>query len=369
MRIAILTSSRADFGIYLPLIKAMKADPFFKVEIIAFGTHLSFFHGHTIDQIQDEGFEANYRIETVLAGDSPSAIATSVGLTSIKFAEFWNIHQSDFDIVFCLGDRYEMFGAVTSGVPFQVTFAHLHGGEETQGAIDNVYRNSITQACKYHFVSCEAHAQRVSELIRSSQNVYNVGSLSIDNVQSLMLYSTREFLIKFGMDLSKPTILVTVHPETVAYEINNQIAVETANALLSLNAFQVLITLPNADTNGSIIRNRFLKLPDESSGRIMCFENLGSKGYFSAMKHCSFLLGNTSSGIIEAASFSKCVINLGNRQLGRQQNGNIINSPFDTISILEIVNKIKHSLNFNGDNIYYKSNVAHNICSILKGLA
>ncbi len=367
-RIAILTSSRADYGIYLPLLKALKVDPFFELRIIAFGTHLSPFHGYTINQILNDGFEVSYQIESMLTGDSPNAISTAMALTAMKFADFWKDHQHDFDLVFCLGDRYEMFAAITAGIPFNIPFAHLHGGEKTLGAIDNIFRHAITLASKYHFVSCEEHGERVAELVESKDNVFDIGALSLDNLNSLPLLSKEDFNSKFGVDLNLPIILVTVHPETVTPEKNQIYVVELADTLLTLKNYQVIVTLPNADTNGTLIRKRILQLPVESFNRILCFENLGSQGYFTAMKYCSFLLGNTSSGIIEAASFGKYVINLGNRQQGRKQSSNCFNVPFNKELILQTVAKIQDSPAYTGTNIYYKGNAAQNICSILKKL-
>lgn len=365
-RIAILTSSRADYGIYLPLLKVMKQDPYFDLEIIAFGTHLSPFHGYTLNQIISDGFEVSHQIESMLAGDTPNAISTAMALTTLKFADFWKDHQYHFDLVFCLGDRYEMFAAVTAGIPFNIPFAHLHGGEKTLGAIDNIFRHTITLASRYHFVSCEEHANRVSELIESDKNVFNVGSLSLDNLKTLPILSKEEFFSHFGVDLNKPTILLTVHPETLSPVENAAHADELGKTLLELENYQVLITLPNADTNGSVIRRRFLQLPDESNQRISCHENLGPQGYFTAMKYCAFLLGNTSSGIIEAASFHKWVINLGNRQEGRQQSNNTINIPFKQERILEKINIIEQYPAYTGTNVYFQVNVANNILTILK---
>lgn len=367
-RIAILTSSRADYGIYLPLLKALKADSLFDVKIIAFGTHLSPYHGYTLQQIVNDGFEPAYQIESMVVGDSSGAISTSMALTSMKFAEFWKNHQNDFDIVFCLGDRYEMFAAVAAGIPFNINFAHLHGGEKTLGAIDNVFRHAITLASKYHFVSCKEHGLRVTELIESNENIFNVGALSLSNISTLNLLSKDEFMSKFGMDLNTPTILLTLHPETIHPEKNKVYVEDLANALLELKSYQVLITLPNADTSNQVIRDRFLSLLNETENRIRCYESLGSQGYFTAMKYCTFLLGNTSSGIIEAASFGKWVINLGDRQKGRKQSQNIINIPFSKTDILRSVREIEENPDFKGENIYFKENAPQKIISILKEL-
>lgn len=368
-RIAILTSSRADYGIYLPLLKVLKEDSFFDLQIIAFGTHLSPFHGYTINQILNDGFEVSYQIESMLTGDSPNAISTAMALTSLKFADFWKDHQQNFDLVFCLGDRYEMFAAVIAGIPFNIPFAHLHGGEKTLGAIDNIFRHAITLASKYHFVSCKEHGERVAELTESKDNIFEIGALSLDNLTSLTLLSKEDFYIKFGVDLDEQTILVTVHPETVTPEMNGIYVEELTTTLLELKNYQVIITLPNADTSGFIIRNRLLKLPEQSGNRILCFENLGSQGYFTVLKFCTFLLGNTSSGIIEAASFGKYVVNLGNRQEGRKQSLNCYDVPFDRTMIVQSVAEIENKPVYSGENIYFKGNAAKNICSILKKIS
>jgi GDP/UDP-N,N'-diacetylbacillosamine 2-epimerase (hydrolysing) len=366
MRIGVLTSSRADYGIYLPLLKALSLDDFFTLEIIAFGTHLSKRHGYTVDYILKDEFNVKYQIETTPEGDTAFDISHSMAITSNKFAYFWKDNKNNFDIVFCLGDRYEMFSAVSASIPFNIKLAHLHGGETTLGAIDNFFRHSITLASRLHFVSCRAHRDRVAKLTESEDNIFDVGSLSLDNIKSLVYLSINEFFDRFKVDLSFPTILLTVHPETVSPEKNTRYVDELVKSLLALKSYQVLITLPNADTSSSIIRNRFLQLPEETDSRISCHENLGTQGYFTAMKFCLFLLGNTSSGIIEAASLQKWVINLGDRQKGRQQSNNVINSPFEHQSIIAAVKQIEQNWVYGGENIYFKGNAAQTICSVIK---
>lgn len=367
MRIAILTSSRADYGIYLPLIKKLKGDPFFDLNIIAFGTHLSPFHGETIKQIQNDGLEVKYKIESMLLTDSPEAIATAVGLTTIKFADFWRKYKSEFDLVFCLGDRYEMFAAVTAGIPFNIPFAHLHGGETTLGAIDNVYRHAITLASKYHFVSTQAYAERVADIIGNEENISVVGALSLDNLTSLQMLSIDEFKEKWGLDLSKNTILCTFHPETISYQANEQHAEELIKVIDMLKeTYQILITMPNADTAGNVIRNAFVTNYNTDS-KVFLIENLGTKSYFTAMKYCSFLLGNTSSGIIEAASFGKYVINLGDRQKGRAAGKNVIHTEIESSVMIDAMSKIP-SISYDAENIYWNGGAADKIIEIIKAV-
>src|ERR1044071_7587685 len=172
MRIGILTSSRADFGIYLPLLREMQRQSWIDFKIIAFGTHLSRFHGYSIQQIEEAGFEVSYTIESMLLSDSPESISTAMGLTMIHFSSFWKDHAAEFDLVFCLGDRYEMFAAVMAGVPMHIRFAHLHGGEKTLGATDNVFRHSITQAASIHFAATEQYADRIRQLLDEPKDIF-----------------------------------------------------------------------------------------------------------------------------------------------------------------------------------------------------
>jgi len=365
MKIGVLTSSRADFGIYLPLLKELAKDSFFEIKIIAFGTHLSTFHGETVNDIRAQGFEIDYNIESMLLTDSTESISTAIGLTSIKFASFWNINSRQFDLVFCLGDRYEMYASVIAGIPFQIPFAHIHGGETTLGAIDNFFRHSITLASKYHFVATKHFADKVTQLIGSNTNVFHVGALSLDNLSSIKKLTIEEFRHKWGIDLSKKTILVTFHPETIALDNNRQYINEIIAAIITLNEYQFLITMPNADTAGSLIRNALID-NFKNIGRVSLIENLGSQSYFTAMYYCSLLLGNTSSGIIEAASCNKYVVNLGDRQKGRLTGDNVIHTPVNKDKIIRAVKFIEMKDDYIGDNIYYKEGAAIQIVKEIK---
>jgi len=368
MRIGVLTSSRADFGIYLPLLRRLRDDHFFELQIIAFGTHLSTFHGETIRQITDKGFEVKHKIESMLLSDSAESISTAIGLTTIKFASFWAQYAADFDLVFCLGDRYEMFAAVTAGIPFNIPFAHLHGGETTLGAIDNVFRHAITLASQYHFVATAHYANRVGSIINSHEHIYQIGALSLENITDMNLLSITEFQRTWGIDLSIKTILTTFHPETVNADQNAYYANELVSVIENNKDYQLLITMPNADTAGSTVRNILI---DRLKGndKVFLIENLGSQSYFTAMKYCSFLMGNTSSGIIEAASFGKYVINLGDRQKGRAFGDNVFNVPLIKEHIQRAIEKIKINKPYEGGNIYYKENSANELIKILKKLA
>lgn len=365
--IGILTSSRADFGIYLPLLNEIQKNRELGLGIIAFGTHLSPYHGMTIDYIESQGFEVDYKINSMLLHDDENAISSSVSLTMMKFAEFWKTNGDTFDIVFCLGDRFEMFGAVYAGVPFGIKFAHIHGGETTLGAIDNTYRHAISLASHLHFVSTKEYKDRVWELTKSD-NIYVSGSLSLHNLDNIELLSVSEMKEKFSIDFSEPTVLVTVHPETIESKWNKKYANVCVEVFKDISAkYQVVITMPNADTKGSLYRIKFMELEKSSKGKIVLVENFGTEGYFSAMKLSKFLIGNTSSGIIEAATFNKYVINLGDRQKGRGRSNNVIDCPFELEAILGAVDILESKgSTFIGENIYYREHGLEKIVELVR---
>jgi GDP/UDP-N,N'-diacetylbacillosamine 2-epimerase (hydrolysing) len=365
MKVAVLTSSRADYGIYLPLLKKMEKDSFFELQLIVFGTHLSYFHGHTIDNIIEDGFHISERLETLILGDSETAIANAIGNTITRFSSLWEKVIQDIDVVITLGDRYEMFAAVAASIPFNIPIAHIHGGETTLGAIDNKFRHAITIMSSIHFASTKLYCEKISQLIGSTNNIYNVGALSLDNLLGIKLMTKDFFKAKFNIDLSKPTVLTTFHPETVSIDRNREYAETLVNVFESLSkCFQIVITMPNADTMGNIIRAAFLELSEKNS-EVICVENFGMLGYFSCMEHCSFLLGNTSSGIIEAASLGCYVINVGDRQKGRVKSNNVIDTKVDFNEILGAVTEI-NGKSYEGNNIYHLGNSSDIIVDVLK---
>lgn len=365
MKIGVLTSSRADYSIYFPLLKALQQDPFFSLFIIAFGTHVSDKFGYTLNKITEDGFSVSDVIKTLPEDDTPSEIARSMGGTMTEFSNIWR--KTKFDVVFCLGDRYEMFAACASTVPFNLKLAHIHGGEQTLGAIDDAFRHAITHMAFYHFTAAEPYRERVVRLKESEKNVYNVGSLSIDNLKKLHLLTIPELKEQFKIDLSKPSILITFHPETVSFEKNKIYTSEIISALREVENYQFIITMPNADTMGSLVRtelNKFIASTPQAVG----IESFGTLGYLSCMKHCSFMLGNTSSGFIEASSFPKYVVNLGNRQEGRIVTPNIRNTAIKKENIIKAINDFQHINLPDTIDIYGNGKTAENIVSILKAI-
>ena len=364
MRLGVLTSSRADYGIYLPLLQKLKSDSFFDLEIIAFGTHLSKLNGFTLQEIEKDVYKTIHTISTLITNDDEQSIATSYGLTALKFADFWG--NNHYDMVVCLGDRFEMNAAVQAGIPFGLKFIHLYGGDTTLGAIDNIYRHQITLASYLHFTSLDSHKNKISNLTNTNSNVYSVGSISLDNIVSFKPIDKTKFFLKFEIP-DREYALVTFHPETIAIAENKNYAKEMKKALKELSLLlNLVVTMPNADTLGSEYRMQLEQLKIETPNRVILIENFGKENYFSAMFYSRILIGNTSSGIVEAASFGKYVINVGDRQKGRGQSENVLNSSFIST---DIVLKTKKALRlglFVGENIYFKQGAADTIIKILK---
>ena len=340
MRIALLTSSRADFGIQLPLLRAIHSDASFQLSVIAFGSHLDQRFGATISEVRREFSGRIVELPPVLDADGPADISMAMGRTMEQFAKVWN--EGSMGMIIALGDRYEMFAAVAASLPFGIPVAHLHGGETTMGAIDNALRHSITHMSHLHFTGAEPYRQRVVQLLGHQRGVHVTGALSLDNLRTTALLSIPEVKERFGVDLSIATALVTFHPETVALQDMDAQWREFSKALLVIGErYQLLVTLPNADTKGLQLRTKwteFLRIAPKT----IAVDSLGALGYLSCMKHATFLLGNSSSGYVEAAYFPKPVIDVGERQTGRIVTPNILRCPIVAGAILNAVARIEN---------------------------
>ena len=364
MKIGVLTSSRADYGIYKPLLDDLKNDNFFQLEIISFGTHLSLEYGYTVSDIIRDDYNVIHKVCKLGNDDSPKGIGQSYGTTLLKFSEFWN--KNKFDIVLCLGDRFEMSAAVQASIPFNISLAHIHGGETTLGAIDNIYRHQISLASKYHLVSTELNKNKLIKLTGTKKNIHYVGSLSLSEIENFKPLNKNILFSNFKIE-DAPFVLVTFHPETIAVEKNNKFSIEMRKALEYLsNSINIVITMPNADTLGSVYRDQLLILKESQPTKIYLVENFGKENYFSAMHYSEFLIGNTSSGIIEAASFGKYVLNVGDRQKGRSQSKNTFNAIFTKNDIVKNALQIFNLGTYKKENIYYKKNSSKLIIQILK---
>jgi GDP/UDP-N,N'-diacetylbacillosamine 2-epimerase (hydrolysing) len=366
MIIGFITTSRADFGIYIPLLNRIKNAEQHDYRIFAGGMHTSEKFGNSHRLIEEAGFQVHEKPTTLVDDDSPKGIGLSMAKTTQAYAKVWAKHGDSLDVVFALGDRFEMFAAASSIVPFNIPMAHLHGGETTLGSTDNKFRHAITAIADCHFTSHASHSARVVNILGDDKNVYNVGALAIEYMQNFESYTAEEFDSLFQFDLNTPFILTTYHPDT--RNLGNEEKIRSLTQALHAISFPVLCTLPNADREGMLVREALVKYEREYPDKIKCFENLGQKGYMTAMKHCKFMLGNTSSGIIEAATFDKVVIDVGDRQKGRLAGENVIHVGHEAEDILKGVEKIETMPEKQYVNPYGDGNTSQKILDILEEL-
>ncbi|MCH8902742.1 MAG: UDP-N-acetylglucosamine 2-epimerase (hydrolyzing) [Bacteroidetes bacterium] len=367
MNIGFITTSRADFGIYLPLLKQIEESDKHNYFLFAGGMHMSERFGSSYKLIEEAGFTIAEKVISFENDDLPVDISVNMGKTLTGYSKIWNNYSNKLDLVFAMGDRYEMFAAAASIVPFNIPLAHLHGGESTPAAIDNKFRHALTSLASIHFTSHEIHAQKVKEITGSDENIHVVGAPGIDNLVNMDLYSSKEFESQFKFNLDQPFVLCTFHPETLNFGSNKEYAEELVGALQEIEE-NILCTLPNADTAGLTIREVLLNFEKQNEQKIKCVENLGQAGYLTAMKNAELLVGNTSSGIIEAASFNKPVVNVGNRQMGRLAGDNVIHVNNKKKEILDGIVKAKNLIGRNFENPYGNGNAASKILAILDEL-
>jgi UDP-hydrolysing UDP-N-acetyl-D-glucosamine 2-epimerase len=329
--VAVVTVGRSDYGIYLPVLRAIEAAPDLDLHLIVSGTHLSPEFGLTISQIAHDGFEIGDRVEMLLSSDSPEGIGKSIGLGVIGFAQAYAQRRPDLVIV--LGDRFEMHAAALAALPFCLPVAHVHGGELSEGAMDDALRHSMTKLSHLHFVSTEEYARRVAQLGEEPWRITVTGAPALDNLRSISLMSPAELLSTFGIAVVPPPLLVTFHPVTLEYD---KVASQAAELMRALDeaGLPVLFTQPNADPGG----RRVSELIDDyvqAHSNAQRVDNLGTRGYFSVMALAAAMVGNSSSGLIEAPSLGLPVVNVGNRQSGRVKGTNVIDVGDTQAEVLE----------------------------------
>ncbi|MBN1859353.1 UDP-N-acetylglucosamine 2-epimerase (hydrolyzing) [Candidatus Bipolaricaulota bacterium] len=318
--IGVVTTSRADYGIYLPILREIVACPDLQLHLIVSGMHLSPEFGLTVRNIEADGFAVSDRVEMLLSSDSPEGVAKGMGMGLIGFSQIFA--RSRPDILLVLGDRFEMHSAALAALPFKIPVGHIHGGELTEGAIDDALRHSMTKLSHLHFVSTEEYAQRIIQMGEEPWRVVVTGAPSLDNLATVEFLDREELSRRTGVPVEDAFLLVTFHPATMEFEHATEQAVELAAALEAAR-MPVLITMPNADTGGRAVRDVFRSWAARS-GLVKLVENLGTQAYFSAMHHAAAMVGNSSSGIVEATSFGLPVVNVGSRQIGRVRGRNVI---------------------------------------------
>lgn len=329
--IGVVTVARSDYGHYLPLLHRIVERDDLRLHLIAAAAHLSPEFGSTVDLIAGDGFEVGARVEMLRSSDTPEGIAASIGLGVRGFAESYARTRPDLLVV--LGDRFEMHAAALAALPFTIPVAHIHGGELTQGAIDDALRHSLTKLSHLHFVATEEYGRRVIQLGEEPWRVLVTGALALENVRGIPRLERAELEAAVGLPLDEPTLLVTFHPVTLEF---GDAEWQTAELLSALEAAgrPVVFTAPNADTGGRALRGLVQDFV-QSSDRAVLVENLGTPAYFSLLSVVAAMVGNSSSGIIEAPSFGLPVVNVGTRQDGRVRAANVIDVGYRREQVLE----------------------------------
>lgn len=314
-KVCLVTGSRAEYGLLRPLIDELLSEESLTLQLLVTGSHLSPEFGLTFQEIEGDGYSIDEKVEVIMSSDSPVGICKSMGLGLISISEAYVRLRPDLVIV--LGDRYEIFSAVSAAHISRIPVAHLHGGEITEGAFDDALRHSITKMSCFHFTSTEVYRKRVIQLGESPDRVFNVGAIGLDNIMQLKLLSKTGFEAETGLKLNRRNLLCTFHPTTLEKGTSVQQITSLLNVLEHLEETSFIITKTNADTEGRIINQLIDEFEKKNVNRCKVFENMGGLRYLSAMQYVDAVIGNSSSGIIEASSFGIGTVNIGNRQKGR----------------------------------------------------
>lgn len=309
-KISVFTATRAEYHLLYRLLKRIVNDIELELDLIVSGTHLSFDYGHTVDTIIADGFDVNDRIETI---NSDITIDEIIAKTMVECGKHFRKISPDLLIV--LGDRYELMGVVIAAANAQIPIAHIHGGETTFGAIDEAVRHAVTKFSYLHFTGCEQYRRRVIQLGENPHRVFNCGTLGVENIIHEKLMTKKELEDDLSFDLTNYA-LVTFHPVTLERESAQEQINELVNALTEFKEMNYIITKANADYGGNVINNELERLT-KNNPRVKLISSLGLVRYLSALKYCRMVIGNSSSGILEAPSFEIPTVNIGDRQAGR----------------------------------------------------
>lgn len=336
-KICVVTGTRAEYGLLRWVMDGIRETPGLELMIIATGMHLSPEFGLTYREIENDGFRIDRKVEMLLSSDTPAGLAKSMGLGLIGFGDA--LEQLKPDLTLVLGDRFEIFSAVAAALVARIPVAHLHGGEATEGLIDESIRHSITKMSHLHFVAAEEYRQRVIQLGENPERVFLVGGLGIDNINKLPLLDRAALEASIGFKFRPRNLLVTYHPVTLDTGTSRQQMEELLAALEGLNDTNIIFTMPNADTDGRIlfkmIENFVAHHPNSRA-----YTSLGQTRYLSCIRQVDGVVGNSSSGLTEAPSFGKGTINIGDRQQGRLRAESVIDCKADRASISDALKRL-----------------------------
>lgn len=330
-KVCVVTGTRAEYGLLYWILSRIRDTEGLELQIIATGMHLAPEFGFTYREIEADGFSIDARVEMLLSSDTAPGVAKSVGIGTIGFADAF-VRLAP-DVVLVLGDRFEIFAAVQAAFIAGICVAHISGGEVTEGAIDDGFRHCITKMARYHFAATESYRQRIIQLGEAADTVFNVGDPALDNIKRLKLLDREAVSARTGVSQERGYFLVTFHPTTTGDSAPTRELRELLDALDEHSDYDVLLTKANADANGRALNAMIDAYAAARPQRVKAASSLGRLLYLSAMRHCAAVVGNSSSGIIEAPAMHVPTINIGSRQRGRLRAESIIDCPDEKTAI------------------------------------
>jgi len=335
-KICVVTGTRAEYGLLSNLMNEIRKDSHLDLQIVVTGMHLSSEFGLTYKLIEEDGFIINEKIEMLLSSDTPTGVAKSMGLATIGFTDAFDRLKPD--IIVILGDRYEMLAVAQVALIMRIPIAHISGGEVTEGVIDDSIRHSITKMSHIHFTANKEYRSRVIQLGEQPDKVFDVGDPGVENIKRIIYLSKNELKKYFGFNLDK-FFLITFHPSTLETNTAEIQIKSLLSALEKYPDYQLIFTKSNADTDGRIINDLIDEYVALNSDRAKAYFSLGQLRYLSTLKICNAVIGNSSSGIVEAPVFSIPTINIGDRQKGRLKSNSIIDCGVTEQEIIDAINK------------------------------
>lgn len=336
-KICVVTGTRAEYGLLYWLMKEIQQDNELELQLIVTGMHLSPEFGLTYKEIEKE-FKIDKKIEMLLSSDTSVGISKSMGLAQISFSEAYEELKPDILVV--LGDRYEIFSAASAAMIAKIPVAHLHGGETTEGAFDESIRHSITKMSHLHFTAADEYKNRVIQLGEHPSRVFNVGGMGIENIKRLNLLTKDEFEKSIDFKLNKKNILVTFHSVTLENSTAKEQFQELLDAIDELEETNIIFTKANSDTDGRVINQMIDEYVSKHTHKSIGFISLGQLRYLSALQFVDAVVGNSSSGLLEAPSFNIGTINIGDRQKGRIKASSVIDCKPKKNSVLNAFEKL-----------------------------
>lgn len=362
-KIAVVTTTRAEYGILKPLLVRLFQQSDFETQLIVSGTHLSKEFGYTIDEIEQDQIAISRQIPIYEQTDEELAVSKTMARAMIRFSEYFA--EETPNLVIVLGDRTELLGICGAAVVEGIPIAHIHGGELTEGAVDDDIRHAITKMSYLHFPSTEVYRKRIIQMGEEPTRVFNVGALSTENILNEELLSKAALCHELNLDLTQPYVVVTYHPVTRERDCGIHAVKELLQAMEQCSEYQYIITNSNADSGGQTINQLVVEF-GEQHDNVRLVTSLGMKRYLSAIKHCAFVMGNSSSGVIEAPVFGVPTVNIGERQAGRLMASTVIQSETDTTSILQAMHQAEQIKSNSSEKLFGDGHTSEKIVAVLR---